>query len=88
MCFYSGAHRNCTTLALEGSFGWTPSLVRSNLDALRLYNQIMWMDEQQLTCRAFASDCLHGGQRSRNVKNICASVGQADKFASKQLMNV
>ena len=77
--FYCGLPKNTSLTALTGEMGWTPGLVRRDVEVLRLYNQIIKMDSDRLTRQVFEYDLnLPNGCWTSNLRSICTAIGEPD----------
>ena len=79
--FYLGANKCTSNAVIQGDMGWTPPLVRPQLNCLRLWNRLLKMSENRLTRRIFIWDY----NKCRNnwcheVRNILKSIDFGDKY--------
>ena len=86
--YYLGVPRTSATQGINGLIGWTPGVVRRDLECLRLYNQIVKMDHDRLTKRVFKHDAQTDGLWSRNVCDICSAIGELDNYRNDLVINL
>ena len=86
--FYCGLPKSTSLPCLIGETGWVPCVVRRDIKALRLYNQLVKMDPRRLTRRIFEHDCSIKGDWSVNIEKIMDAVGKLDLFQSRSVVNV
>ena len=51
--FFSGLPKHTSLIGMEGDMGWTPGVVRRDVNSLRLYNQIIQMENTCLERKLF-----------------------------------
>ena len=84
--FFMGVPR---TTALTGEIGWTPGVVRRDLNVLRLYNQLTRMPSDRLTRKVFNVDCDLGVKGwAMNVKSLCVSIGAVEEWNNRVPVNI
>ena len=100
MRYFGGLPRNCPISAMVGDFGWTPGIVRRELEQLRFYNQIMKMPQNRLTRMVFDREKEHMFPNSwcSNVKDLCYKISMGTcyetntpvdlKLAKEKLLNL
>ena len=81
--FYLGANKCTSNAVIQGDMGWTPPLVRRQLNCLRLWNRLLKKSENRLTRRVFIWDY----NKCRNnwcheVRNMLRSIDFGDKYLS------
>ena len=54
--YFSGLPRTAPISGLEGDMGWTPGVVRRDLDSVRLFNEFIRMHQDRLTYRIYRLD--------------------------------
>ena len=88
--YFCGLPKSCPIAGLTGDMGWDPGIVRRDLEALRLYNQIIEMPETRLTRQIYENEKLLMNPNSwcANVKAILMSVNMIDKWTSNLPVNL
>ena len=87
--FFCGLPKKTPILGLLGDMGWTPGVVRRDLDALRLYNQIVRMPHNRLTRLVMDHDAADGsGDWTSNIGDILKSIGKTDCWESKTAVSI
>ena len=69
--YFCGIPRSSPLSGLEGDMGWLPSVVRRDLENVRLYNQLIKMHQGCLMHKLFMYDRKCEGRWSVNMRNIC-----------------
>ena len=71
--------------------GWLPSVVRHDIESLRLYNQFCKMPDWHLTKQIiiymFNKSEMQHGSWSQNLY-ICESINELDKFGNNECINI
>ena len=87
--FFCGLPRKTPVLGLLGDMGWTPPIVRRDLEVIRLYNQIVRMPESQLTRQVMEEDLnMHNSDWSVNLCNLVESLGESESLSSRSVIPV
>ena len=88
--FYSGILRGTTHLSLIRDSEWVPGIVRHDINSLRLYNELIRMPSDRLTCQIFEFDCQDKkmGSSSKNIRSIYNSIGKLDNWYENQTLNI
>ena len=87
--FFLGLPKKAPLPGVVGETGWTPSIVRRDLEVLRLYNQIVKMTDDRLTKQVLNYDINQGdGAWSDNVKSILMCIGKMEHWNSKSVVNI
>ena len=68
--------KTCPLAGMAGNIGWTPGVVRRDLENLRMYNQIVRMKSDSMSRRVLSYDREKAGSWSLNLKSICGSIGK------------
>ena len=71
-----------------GEIGWLPSIVRRDLESLRLYNQVVCMNDDRLTKKIFKYDRQCKGSWSQNIINICKCLDVTDSWENESPINI
>ena len=80
MRYFCGVPRSTPLAGLIGDMGWSPGVVRRDVESLRMYNQLVRMNKTCITRQIFDSECeqcLNNGWAS-NVRNIISSIGKIE----------
>ena len=86
--YYCGLPRNVSILGMIGEIGWLPSIVRRDLESLRLYNQVVCMNDDRLTKKIFKYDRQCKGSWSQNIINICKCLDVTDSWENESPINI
>ena len=86
--FFCGLPKTTSTLALVGDMGWMPGVVRRDLETLRMYNQLVKMNNTRLTRRIFEADVERDGDWSKNLIALLCSLDKYEHFCSRSVVNV
>ena len=86
--FYLGLPRTSPTLSLNSEMGWTPRLVRRDVETIRLYNQIMKMDPSRLTQKVYIYEKACDGIWYQNLHNICDSIGCSELLVNNNVISI
>ena len=85
--FYCGLPKTAAILGVIGDMGWTPSIVRRDIETLRLFNQIVTMPRDRLTRQILEWDALQGGERTSNVETLLDSIGNEESWVNRTPVN-
>ena len=85
--FFCGLPKHTPLLGLIGDMGWIPSIVRRNIENVRLYNQIVKMNDNRLTKKLLRFDIDNGGDWSKNLEAISSAVGFQNEWKNLLPMN-
>ena len=88
MRFYCGAPKNCSLIGLIGEMAWIPSIVRRDIENVRLYNQIIKMPIDRLTRKIFQYEKYCEGKWYNNIKQIFNCLEEEDTLASNNVINI
>ena len=69
--YYCGLARGTPLIVLNGEMGWCPSIIRHDVETVRLYNQIVKMDDNRLTRMLFKYEKENVGLWYKNLRDIC-----------------
>ena len=88
--FFCGVPRTAPVAGFTGDSGWTPRVVRRDLEVLHMYNQIVKMEECRLTKQIYELDKAKLNQHSwsRNVKEIMISIGEEEAWNRNDVINI
>ena len=75
--FHAGLPKNTPVLGLVGDMGWTPSVVKRDVEVIRMYNQIVTLPHTRIARKVFEYDCSCNGEWSSNVRHLLTSLGKA-----------
>ena len=83
--FFCGVPRTCPLAGIYGDTGWTPGVVRRDLECLRLYNQFIRMSDGCLTRQIFELESANEYQNSwfSNLKSICNSTNMVNRLENR-----
>ena len=86
--FYCGLPHTCPIVGMMGELGWTPGMVRRDIETVRLYNQIMRMSENRLPKILFEYDVAQMSSDSgiwlKNVINILSSLDMREYWEERR----
>ena len=86
--FFLGVHRFAPLLAIYGDIGWIPCHYRHWLNMTRVWNRLMFMDDDRICKQAFNHDYnLCQNNWSSNFKNMASKLGFDGEFDSKETIN-
>ena len=88
--YFCGAPKKVPIASIIGDMGWTPGVVRRDIENLQMFNQMVRMEDRRLTKKLFMSDRTHTNPTSwsANVKSICSSIGCLENWESLMPVNI
>ena len=86
--YYCGLPRNAATLGVYGEMRWCPGVMRKDLEAMRLYNHIVRMEDNRIARRVLSFDRRNNGLWSRKMGNILSSISCVQNWNDMSPINV
>ena len=86
--FFCGLTKSTVNMGVIGEIGWSPGVVRRDLESLRLYNQIIQMENSCLPKRILLYDKKTNGIWSRNLLSICQAIDRSQSWVDGSVVNL
>ena len=86
--FYCGVPKTSPLHSIQGDMGWIPSIVRRDLETLRLYNQIVSMSDSRLTRVIMEWDIISHGEWTRNIERLMGSIESVHCFEAREPIDI
>ena len=86
--FYCGLPKNAANMGVVGEMGWSPGVVRRDLEALRLYNQLVGMSENRLPLLVMKYDREQQRSWSNNIFGIMKAIYHEENWSELQPVNL
>ena len=86
---YLGVHRFAPNPAINGDMGWVNSHIRRKINMLRLWNRLMYMQDNRLTKQVFRFDqMLHRHNWYSEVEKLFNELNMMHIFINEQPVNL
>ena len=86
---YLGVHRFAPNPAINGDMGWVNSHIRRKINMLRLWNRLMYMQDNRLTKQVFRFDqMLHRHNWYSEVEKLFNELNMIHIFINEQPVNL
>ena len=86
--YYLGVPRTSPIAGIEGMMGWTPGIVRRDLESLCFYNQVIKLPDTRLPKILYDMDKAHNGLWSNNIENIAKCAGAHDEWLRNEQISI
>ena len=82
MHYFCGVPRTAPLAGLMGDLGWSPGVIRRDIENIRMFNQLVRMEPRRITYQIFLYDRNSSNTKSwsANVRHICASIGKLQEW--------
>ena len=86
--FFCGLPKNVAALGVVGDMGWSPGVIRWDVESVHLYKQICRMSDHRLPKRLLFYDKHVGGDWSQNMELICGLVNRMQSWEEANALNI
>ena len=86
--YFMGVHKYVPTSAIQADFGWLGSKERRRLNAIKLWNRLIEMEDSRLTKKLFYKNNQHNLSWSKNIGEVVEHLGMNNNHVNLEVCNL